>query len=91
MFALSTDWIGSLAAILTTVSFVPQAWRTWRTRDVSGISLAMYAVFTVGVGLWLVYGLLLGEMPLIAANAITLTLALLILTMRIRYGGRKGS
>ncbi len=86
MLALSTDWIGSLAAILTTVSFVPQAWRTWRTRDVSGISLAMYAVFTVGVGLWLVYGLLLGEMPLIAANAITFTLALLILGMRIRYG-----
>ena len=76
-----------MAAVLTTVSFVPQAWRTWRTRDVSGISLTMYAIFTVGVGLWLVYGLLLGEMPLIVANAITFTLALMILTMRIRYGG----
>jgi MtN3 and saliva related transmembrane protein len=91
MLTLSTDWIGSLAAVLTTVSFVPQAWRTWRTRDVSGISLAMYLVFTVGVGLWLVYGILLGEMPLIAANAITFSLALLILTMRIRYGSRAGS
>jgi MtN3 and saliva related transmembrane protein len=89
MISISTDWIGSLAAILTTVSFVPQAWRTWRTRDVSGISLTMYAVFTVGVGLWLIYGFLLGEMPLIAANAITFTLALLILAMRIRYGGRE--
>ena len=89
MISISTDWIGSLAAILTTVSFVPQAWRTWRTRDVSGISLTMYAVFTVGVGLWLIYGILLGEMPLIAANAITFTLALLILAMRIRYGGRE--
>lgn len=88
MLTLSTDWIGSLAAVLTTASFVPQAWRTWRTRDVSGISLAMYAVFTVGVGLWLVYGLLLGEIPLIAANAITFTLALLILGMRIRFGRR---
>ncbi len=86
MITLSTDWIGSLAAVLTTVSFVPQAWRTWRTRDVSGISLVMYAVFTVGVGLWLVYGLMLGEMPLIVANAITFTLALMILGMRICYG-----
>jgi len=86
MLTLSTDWIGSLAAILTTVSFAPQAWQTWRTRDVSGISLVMYAIFTVGVGLWLVYGLMLGEMPLIVANAITFTLALMILSMRIRYG-----
>jgi len=91
MITLSTDWIGALAAAFTTMSFVPQAWRTWRTRDVSGISLAMYAVFTVGVGLWLVYGILLGEMPIIVANAITFTLALLILAMRIRYGGRAGS
>jgi MtN3 and saliva related transmembrane protein len=88
MLSLSTDWIGSLAAMLTTLSFVPQVWKTWRTRDVSGISLVMYAAFTTGVGLWLVYGLMLGEMPIIVANAITFTLALLILAMRIRYGGR---
>lgn len=83
---MSPDLIGSVAAVLTTVSFVPQVWKTWRSRDVSGISLLMYAVFTTGVGLWLIYGLLLGAWPLILANAVTFTLALLILSMRIRYG-----
>lgn len=85
MSFLSSDWIGSLAAVLTTASFVPQVWKIWRTRNVSGISLFMYAVFTSGVGLWLVYGILLGATPIIVANAITLALALLILGMRIRY------
>jgi len=86
MPSLSIDVIGSLAAVLTTISFVPQAWKTWRTRDVSGISLVMYSVFTTGVGLWLVYGWMLGALPIIVANAITFALALLILGMRIRYG-----
>lgn len=86
MSLFSIDVIGSLAAVLTTVSFVPQAWKTWRTRDVSGISLVMYSVFTTGVGLWLVYGWMLGALPIIVANAITFALALLILGMRIRYG-----
>ena len=82
------ELIGSLAALLTTVSFIPQAWHTWRTRDVSGISLAMYSVFTTGVGLWLVYGLWLGAAPLIAANAVTLALALSILLMKLRFEPR---
>lgn len=80
--------IGSLAAILTTASFIPQAWLTFRTRDVSGISLGMYSAFTLGVALWLVYGLVLMAWPLIIANAITLSLALVILTMKLRYGRR---
>jgi MtN3 and saliva related transmembrane protein len=82
------EWIGGAAACLTTASFVPQAWLTYRTRDVSGISLGMYSAFTLGVALWLVYGILVGSWPVTAANAVTLTLALLILGMRIRYGGR---
>ncbi len=77
--------IGYLAAILTTCSFVPQAWRTYRTRDVSGISLGMYLVFAGGVALWLTYGLLLAAWPIVAANAITLALALAILVMKLRY------
>ena len=72
----SWDWVGYLAALLTTVSFAPQAWHTWRTRDVRGISLGMYATFTVGIALWLVYGLLLGAWPLVLANSVTLLLAL---------------
>jgi len=80
------EWVGYAAAILTTASFVPQAWLTFRTRDVSGISLGMYSVFATGVGLWLAYGLLLGAWPIVAANAITLALAVAILSMKLRYG-----
>ena len=80
-----TDLIGTLAACLTTVSFVPQAWLSFRTHDVSGISLGMYSVFTVGVALWLAYGLLLNAWPIVIANAITLLLALMILAMKLRY------
>ena len=79
------DWIGSLAALITTVSFIPQAWQTFRTRDVSGISLGMYSLFTVGVALWLVYGILLMAWPIIIANSITTSLALGILVMKLRY------
>ena len=79
------DLIGSTAAVLTTASFVPQAWHSFKTRDVSGISLGMYSVFTVGVALWLVYGLLLGAWPLIIANSITLALAATILAMKLRF------
>ena len=81
-----TDWIGYLAATLTICSFVPQALHTFRTRDVRGISLSMYAAFTVGIALWLVYGLLLQAWPIVAANAVTLALAGAILAMKIRYG-----
>ncbi|MDD2544713.1 MAG: SemiSWEET transporter [Burkholderiaceae bacterium] len=80
------DLIGYLAAALTTCSFVPQALHTFRTRDVRGISLGMYSVFTVGVALWLVYGLLLAAWPIVAANAVTLALAASILGMKLRFG-----
>jgi len=80
-----SDLIGYLAAVLTTCSFVPQAWLTFRTRDVSGISLGMYSVFTAGVALWLVYGVLLGAWPIVAANAVTLALATAILIMKLRF------
>jgi MtN3 and saliva related transmembrane protein len=79
------DWIGYAAAFLTTCSFVPQAWLTFRTRDVSGISLGMYTAFTAGVGLWLLYGVLLSAWPIVLANTITLTLACAILAMKLRY------
>ncbi len=79
------DLIGYAAATLTTVSFVPQALKTFRTRDVSGISLGMYSLFAIGVALWLVYGVMLGEAPIYVANAITLALALAVLVMKLRY------
>lgn len=80
-----SEIIGFLAAILTTASFIPQAWHTFRTRDVRGISLGMYSVFTAGVACWLIYGLLLGAWPIVIANCITLALAAAILVMKLRF------
>ena len=80
------EWIGAIAAMLTTVSFLPQVWLTLRTRDVSGISLGMYSAFTLGVALWLLYGIGLGAWPIVVANAITLALAVAILVMKLRFG-----
>ena len=77
--------IGFIAAFCTTVSFVPQVLRTWRTRDLSGISLTMYSIFTFGIMVWLVYGLLQNDWPLVIANAITGSLSMTILIMKIKY------
>ena len=74
---------GYPAAALTTLAFIPQAWQSWRTRDLSGISLPMYAMFTLGVALWLGYGLVTGSLPVIAANAVTLLLASVVLWLKI--------
>jgi MtN3 and saliva related transmembrane protein len=81
-----TEWIGYVAAFLTTASFVPQAWLTFKTRDVRGISLGMYSAFTLGVALWLVYGVLIQAWPVVIANLVTLVLADSILWMRWRFG-----
>ena len=83
------DTLGYLAAVLTTASFLPQAWLTFRTRDVSGISLAMYSVFTLGIALWLAYGLLISAWPIVIANAVTLVLAAAILGMKLVIGRRR--
>ena len=80
-----SEVIGVVAAVLTTASFLPQVWHSFKTRDVSGISLGMYSVFTVGIALWLVYGLLIGAWPLILANGITLVFAVAILVMKLRF------
>jgi MtN3 and saliva related transmembrane protein len=86
-----TEWIGYAAASLTTASFVPQAWLTFKTRDVSGISLGMYSAFTLGIALWLAYGLLIEAWPVVIANVITLVLAASILAMRLRFGRKASS
>jgi MtN3 and saliva related transmembrane protein len=85
------DLIGYTAAALTTGSFLPQAILTLRTRDTRGISLAMYGAFTAGVALWLVYGIALGEWPIVVANAVTLVLAATILGTKlvVERGGRR--
>jgi MtN3 and saliva related transmembrane protein len=83
---IDSQTIGYLAGALTTISFVPQAWLSWKTRHTGGLSLGMYAIFTVGVALWLGYGLLIGAWPVIVANSITLVLAAFILGLRLRHG-----
>ena len=86
MRAMNLEWFGYLAAILTTGSFVPQAVMTIRSRNTRGISLAMYVFFTVGVALWLIYGIALESWPMILANTVTLGLAATILALKVRYG-----
>ncbi len=85
----SSDLLGYAAATLTTVSFVPQVWRTFRTHDVSGISLRMYSIFTAGIAVWLAYGIVLKELPMILANSVSLVLACTVLVMRLRYAKEK--
>lgn len=81
-----SDSIGSVAASLTTVSFVPQVWQVWKTRQTQAISLGMYSLFTLGVALWLVYGILLVSWPIIIANSITVVLAGAVLVMKLKFG-----
>jgi MtN3 and saliva related transmembrane protein len=80
------DFLGFAAGVLTTIAFLPQAILTWRLKRAAGVSLGMYATFTVGVALWLAYGIGIGSWPVIIANAITLALALFILAMKLRFG-----
>ena len=81
----SLDLLGLVATCFTTSSFVPQVWRTWKTRDVSGISLPTYLIITVGLTLWLLYGWLRGDLPLMVANAVMVVLTGAITMMKIRF------
>jgi len=76
--------IGSLAGALTTIAFIPQVIRTWKTRSARDISLVTYLLFSCGVLLWLIYGILLQAMPVILANGVTLLLSASILALKIR-------
>ncbi|AVO44820.1 SemiSWEET family sugar transporter [Phreatobacter cathodiphilus] len=79
-------YIGLTAAFVTTLCWLPQAFQIIRTRDTRAISLPAYAAFACGIALWLVYGVALGDGPLILANTITLALQLTIVGLKIRYG-----
>ena len=82
------DLLGLVATCFTTSSFVPQVWRTWKTRDVSGISLPTYVIITIGLALWLVYGWLRGDMPLMVAHAVMVVLTGAITVMKLRFEQR---
>lgn len=83
---MSLEWLGYAAAVLTTIAFVPQAVKTIRSRDTSGISLGMYVIFTIGIGFWFAYGVALGSWPMILANITTFALAVTILALKLRHG-----
>jgi MtN3 and saliva related transmembrane protein len=80
------DLLGFVAASLTTGAFIPQALMTWRRRRAEGVSLGMYVVFISGLVGWLAYGLMLGSLPIIVSNIVTLLLAGFILVMKLRFG-----
>jgi len=79
------ELIGMVAGTLTTVSFVPQVMKTWKSRSAKDISLGMFLLFSLGVALWLIYGIGISSMPVILANAITLVLALGIILMKVAF------
>lgn len=86
---MNAELVGSVAATLTTVSFVPQAVRVLKTGDTEAISLAMYAMFVVGIALWGTYGVMIGSKPVIVSNIVTFGLSGLILVQKIRNERRK--
>jgi MtN3 and saliva related transmembrane protein len=88
----STTWtitlVGSISAALTTIAFVPQALRVWRLRDAREISLPTFAIFSAGLVGWVVYGTEVASVPIIAANFVTLLIALAIVVLKIRFDRR---
>ncbi len=85
----SLDTLGLIATCFTTSSFAPQVWRTWKTKDVSGISLPTYMILTFGLALWLVYGWLKGDLPLVVANSVMVVLTGAITAMKLIYTNKK--
>ena len=83
---MNADLIGWLATALTTIAFVPQVWRAWKTRSARDLSLPMYLIFTAGVVLWLTYGLMIASWPIIVGNIVTLILASCVLAMKLKFG-----
>lgn len=78
--------LGIAAGVLCTASLVPQAVRVWRTKDTKSLSLSTFIVFSIGVSVWLIYGIVIEQAPIIIANACTLVLAIVILTAKIKFG-----
>ncbi|MEZ4874333.1 MAG: SemiSWEET transporter [Flavobacteriaceae bacterium] len=85
----SAEIIGLIAATLTTSAFVPQVVKTWKTKNVEGLSLTMYSVFFVGIVLWLVYGIMVGSLSVIVANIVTAILAFVLVYFKLTFKSKK--
>lgn len=81
----TSDLVGYFAAFLTTVAFFPQAYHSWKTRDLTGVSLPMYSIFSAGVAGWLVYGILIASWPIVIANTITFILSCVMLLLKLKH------
>ena len=79
------EYIGFFAAFCTTIAFLPQAAKVWKTKSTKDISLLMFVIFTIGVFSWLIYGLTISDLPVILANTVTLILSLFILVFKLKY------
>ena len=79
------EFIGYFAAFCTTIAFIPQAYKVWKTKSTKDISLSMFIIFTTGVLSWLIYGITIANFPIILANSITLTLSVFILVYKILF------
>lgn len=82
----SVDFLGVIAAVLVNVSFIPQFIKSWKTKKTGDISLVMYVVYTAGILLWLIYGSIIKNIPIILSNGVGLILILSVLYLKIRYG-----
>ena len=81
----SYEIIGLIAAVLTTAAYVPQVYKTWKTKSAGNISLTMYIAMFIGILLWLIYGIHLNSLAMILANSVTAILTLIILIFKLRY------
>jgi len=81
----SYEIIGFIAAVLTTAAFLPQVYKTWKTKSVESLSLTMYIGFFIGIVLWLIYGIHLKSIPMILANSVTALSALILIILKLRY------
>jgi MtN3 and saliva related transmembrane protein len=79
------EYIGFFAAFCTTIAFLPQAAKVWKTKSTKDISLLMFVIFTIGVFSWLIYGITISDLPVILANTVTLILSLFILVFKLKY------
>jgi len=81
----TTEIIGLIAAVLTTAAFLPQVYKTWKTKDVSSLSFPMLVLFFIGIILWFIYGVLLQSLSMILANSVTIVSAFLLVYFKIKY------
>ena len=81
----ATEIIGLIAAVLTTAAFLPQVYKTWKTKDVSSLSFPMLVLFFIGIILWFIYGVLLQSLSMILANSVTIISAFLLVYFKIKY------